>query len=314
MPLADIGRYKEDMISATTGMLQTQLPAAIHAGPPSQTVETELPPARPTAPDPSHRFYRSIDSVSRADSPNLEEPVSTNGDESQASIEDTRRGALHTLSLCQSVITTLELTRLRKSRTGIFYWLAFWERLYSRGFARSLGSRVTAALTKVDILFRTVANELHQLTQRMEYAIAHAPTEKDILRMLEQMEDEVGVRRRRRRKKAQAILNKMRVHIEGIPVKVSDELFDDMKRGVFALDVFCDYHPGDPVAEEHESMWPEYFVEQSGWQQGEASAAAGSYMPLTGYTGNNAEVEYLEEEYEVADNWRPDDSRSARRW
>lgn len=308
-------------------MLQTQLPAAIHAGPPSQTVETELPPARPTASDPSHRFYRSIESVSRADSPNPEEPASANGDESQASIEDTRRGALHTLSLCKSVITTLELTRLRKSRTGIFYWLAFWERLYSRGFARSLGSRVTAALTKVDILFRTVANELHQLTQRMEYAIAHAPTEKDILLMLEQMEDEVGVRRRRRRKKAQAILNKMRVHIEGIPVKVSDELFDDMKRGVFALDVFCDYHPGDPVAEEHESMWPEYFVEQSGvgmvavspylyrqWQQGEASAAAGSYMPLTSYTGNNAEVEYLEEEYEVADNWRPDDSRSARRW
>ncbi|KAE8417545.1 hypothetical protein BDV36DRAFT_295946 [Aspergillus pseudocaelatus] len=309
-------------------MLQTQLPAApIHAGPPSQTVETELPPAKPTAPDSSHRFYRSIDSVSRADSPSPEEPAPTNEDESQASIEDTRRGALHTLALCQSVITTLELTRLRKSRTGVFYWLAFWERLYPRAFARSLGSRVTAALTKVDILFRTVANELHQLTQRMEYAVAHAPTEKDILLMLEQMEDEVGVRRRRRRKKAQAILNKMRVHIEGIPVKVSDELFDDMKRGVFALDVFCDYHPGDPVAEEHECMWPEYFVQQSGvdmvavspylyrqWQQGAASAASGSYMPLTSYTGNNAEVEYLEEGYYGADNWRPDDSRPARRW
>ncbi|KNG82627.1 hypothetical protein ANOM_009087 [Aspergillus nomiae NRRL 13137] len=292
-------------------MLQTQLPAApIRAGPPSQTVETDLPPARPTAPDPSHRFYRSMDSVSRADSPNPTEPVSTNEDESQASIEDTRRGALHTLSLCQSVITTLELTRLRKSRTGVFYWLAFWERLYPRAFARSLGSRVNAALTKVDILFRTVANELHQLTLRMEYAIARS-------RRATQTQTQEGA----------SILNKMRVHIEGIPVKVSDELFDDMKRGVFALDVFCDYHPGDPVAEEHETMWPEYFVQQSGmgmvavspylyrqWQQEAASAASGSYMPLSSYTGNNAEVEYLEEEYHGADNWRPDGSRSARRW
>ncbi|KAE8382177.1 hypothetical protein BDV26DRAFT_253993 [Aspergillus bertholletiae] len=119
----------------------------------------------------------------------------------------------------------------------------------------------------------------------------------------------------------------MRMHMESIPVKVSDELFDDMKRGVFALDVFCDYHPGDPVAEEHESMWPEYFVQRSGvdtiavspylyrqWQEGAASAASGSYIPLTSYTGNNAQVEYLEEEYHVVDNWRPDDSRSARRW
>ncbi|KAE8352000.1 hypothetical protein BDV28DRAFT_158262 [Aspergillus coremiiformis] len=299
-------------------MLQTQLP--VHAGPSSQTVggpEIELPPARPPAPGPSHRFYRSIDSVSRADSPRPEEPAEPHRDRSHISLEDTRRGALHTLALCQNVITTLELTRLRKSRTGVFYWLAFWERLYTRAFARALGSRVASALTKVDILFRTVASELHQLTQRMEYAVAHAPTEKAILLVLEQMETEVGVRRRRRRKKALAILNKMRLHVEAIPVKVSDELFDDMKRGVFALDVFCDYHPGDPVAEEHESTWPEYFYQhRSNWQEEAfaASAASGSYMPLASYTGNNSGMEYVEEWNPGGDNWRPSESHSARRW
>lgn len=310
-------------------MLQTQLPTVPkHAGPPSQTVETDLPPTRPAAPGPgpAHRFYKSIDSVSRADSPTPEEPAELpNEAETQASLEDTRRGALHTLALCQNVITTLELTRLRKSRTGVFYWLAFWERLYPRAFARTLASRVTGALTRIDILFRTVASELHQITQRIEYAVAHALTEKEILLLLEQMEDEVGARRRRRRKKAQAILNKMRAHVETIPVKVSDELFDDMKRGVFALDVFCDYHPGDPVAEEHESMWPDYFVQQSNvgmvavspylyrqWQQEttSASAVSGSYMPLVAYTGNNSSVEYMEE----SDSWRPSESRTARRW
>jgi hypothetical protein len=158
----------------------------------------------------------------------------------------------------------------------------------------------------------------------MEYAVSHAPSEKEILLVLEQMEDEVGVRRRRRRKKAQAILNKMRAHVEAIPVKVSDELFDDMKRGVFALDVFCDYHPGDPVAEEHESMWPESFVQQpvgmvavspylyQEWQ--EESAVSGSFMPLSSYTGNNAGMEYGEEWVNGMNDWRPSESRTARRW
>ncbi|KAF7594943.1 hypothetical protein BBP40_007751 [Aspergillus hancockii] len=304
-------------------MLQAHLPAApICAGPPPQTIrasEPELPPARPPAPGPTHRFYRSAESVSRAESP-TESPE----DGPRFSLEDTRRGALKTLALCQHVITTLELTRLRKSRTGVFYWLAFWERLYPRAFARALASRVNVALGKINELFTNVATELRQLTQRMESAVLHAPSDKDILLVLEQMENEVGVRRRRRRRKAQKILNGMRAHIEAIPVKVSDELFDDMKRGVFALDVFCDYHPGDPVAEEHESMWPEYFVQQPvgmvavspylyrQWQ--EESAASGSFMPLSAYTGNTAGMEYAGGWVNGAgEDWRADEGRSARR-
>lgn len=79
---------------------------------------------------------------------------------------------------------------------------------------------------------------------------------------LEHLENEVGVRRRRRRRRAAAILGKMRAVIEEIPVKVGEELFDEMKRGVFALDVFCDYHPGDPVAEARDRMGSVRFVDQ----------------------------------------------------
>ncbi|PYH81674.1 hypothetical protein BO82DRAFT_392167 [Aspergillus uvarum CBS 121591] len=161
-------------------------------------------------------------------------------------IETTRRTALYTLTLCRNVITILELTRLRKSRIGLLHWLEFWNRYYGRRFGRALAAHVTQALGRVDALFRGVAADLHQLTQRVQHAVATAlHTEHEILGLLERMEDEVGVRRRRRRKKAQAILGSMRARLEAIPVKVSDELLDDLKRGVFALDVYCDYYPGD---------------------------------------------------------------------
>ncbi|KKK17289.1 hypothetical protein P175DRAFT_0430048 [Aspergillus ochraceoroseus IBT 24754] len=208
--------------------------------------------------------------------------------------------------MCRHVIASLELTRLRKSRKGIYHWLGFWDRLYERPFSRLLSSRVTSALYKVDALFRAVSTDLHQLTQRMELAIIQASSEKEILHILERMEEEVGLRRRRRRRKAQHILDKMRANIEAIPVKVNDELFDDMKRGVFALDVFCDYHPGDLTAEETESMWPEHFLDQPAglvavspylyrqWQESALSGASGAYMPLSAYSSNTTWYDAVE--------------------
>lgn len=174
--------------------------------------------------------------------------------------------------------------------------MGFWERLYERSFANVLSSRVMAALYKVDALFRAVSFDLHQLAQKTELAIVSASSEKEILHILERMEDEVGIRRRRRRRKAQHILQKMRANIEAIPVKVGDELFDDMKRGVFALDVFGDYHPGDERAEQTERMWPQHFMRQPvglvavspylyhQWR--ESAVSDSTSTPLTTYSSN----------------------------
>lgn len=172
--------------------------------------------------------------------------------ESSPTLEETRGNALGTLAMCRNVIATLEVTRMYKSRLGFCWWLAFWERLYERALARSLGAKITNATTRINALFRGVALDLNRVTQRMEIAVRQAGSEREILKYLEHMEYEVGIRRRSRRKKAAMILNKMRASIETIPVKVTDDLFDDMKRGVFGLDVFCDYHPGDPQAEERD--------------------------------------------------------------
>ncbi|KAL4943795.1 hypothetical protein BDV06DRAFT_188958 [Aspergillus oleicola] len=160
-----------------------------------------------------------------------------------------------------------------------------------------LSSRVMAALYKVDALFRAVSFDLHQLARKTEFAVCSASSEKEILQILERLESEVLIRGKRRRRKAQHILQKMRANIEAIPVKVNDELFDDMKRGVFALDVFCDYHPGDERAEQTERMWSQHFIGQSvglvavspylyrQWR--DSSVTDSTSQPLTAYSSNN---------------------------
>lgn len=214
----------------------------------------------------------------------------------QETLEMTRLEALHTLDTCRHVIASLELTRLSKSRTGLYHWMAFWERLYERSFASVLSTRVMDHLYKVDALFRAVSFDLHQLAQKTELAIVSASSEREILHILEKMEDEVCTRRKRRRRKAQHILEKMRANIEAIPVKVNDELFDDMKRGVFALDVHGDYHPGDERAEQSERMWSQHFIGQSTGlvavspylyrQWRETAVSDSTSLPLTAYSSN----------------------------
>ncbi|RJE25713.1 hypothetical protein PHISCL_01976 [Aspergillus sclerotialis] len=175
---------------------------------------------------------------------------------SSPTLEETRSNALNTLAMCRTVIVTLEITRMYKSRLGFSWWLAFWEKIYDRTLAHALGARVTTALNKINLLFRSVSSDLKRMTAKMEKAVRRAKSSPEILKYLEYMENEVGVRRRNRRDKASSILNRMRAGIENIPVKVTDELFDDMKRGIFALDVFCDYHPGDPEAEARDRLGP----------------------------------------------------------
>ncbi|KAL4883710.1 hypothetical protein BJY04DRAFT_216058 [Aspergillus karnatakaensis] len=244
------------------------------------------------------RYYRSIEIGTRpSPEPDPEPRIPVpNMIERQESLEMTRLEALHTLDTCRHVIAALELTRLRKSRSGLCHWIAFWEQLYERSFASMLTSRVMAALYKVDALFRAVSFDLHQLAHKTELAITSATSEKEILHILERMEDEVSIRRKRRRRKAQHILLKMRVNIEAIPVKVNDELFDDMKRGVFALDVFCDYHPGDERAEQTERLWHQHFIGQSvglvaaspylyrQWR--ESAVSSPTSLPLTAHSSN----------------------------
>lgn len=174
-----------------------------------------------------------------------------NGAESRA-VADARAGTLYTLSVCRNVIMSLEVTRIRKSRVGFIHWQAFWLRIYARPYGRMIATRVAVARFKIEQLFRFVAHLFQRFTQRTEECILQLHTEDPIWESMRILETTVVRWRHRRRKRAQKILNKMRLSIEAIPVTISDDLFIDMKRGVFALDAVCDYHPGDPQAEARE--------------------------------------------------------------
>ncbi|KAL2831764.1 hypothetical protein BDW59DRAFT_139989 [Aspergillus cavernicola] len=276
------------------------------------------------------RYYSSVDTGLRPDpdpDPILEPLISiTNVTDDPESLEMTRLEALHTLNACRHVIATLELNRLRKSRTGLYNWIAFWEQLYERSFAALLTSRVTLVLYKIDALFRAVSFDLHQLAQRTELAVASASSEKEIFHILERMEDEVSIRGKRRRRKACHMLEKLRANIEAIPVKVSDELFDDLKRGVFALDFFGDYHPGDERAERSERMWHQHYIGQSVglvavspylYRQWRESAVSDSSLPLTAYSSNTCwtdSVGWLNSGSADDNGWAPREGRPASAW
>ncbi|GAD94227.1 isoamyl alcohol oxidase [Paecilomyces variotii No. 5] len=180
-----------------------------------------------------------------------------------------RGDALQTLSVCRNVIACLELTRMRKSRIGFAYWVDFWERIYERPLARSLISRVSIVRAKVDTIFQKTSKELTHLTWEVEKGIAAVGSEKEVLKLLERMETDVAAHRRRRRRSAQGLLDKLRDSIEQIPVDVTDELFVDLKRGVFALDPFCDYHPGDPEAEERDRQPRDEPLDADGFFEGD---------------------------------------------
>lgn len=167
-------------------------------------------------------------------------------------ITDARAQSLSMLSACRKVIAILEITRMHKSRLGFARWQAFWERIYLRPYAQGILAPVRMARSDIDRLFRFVAEVLQRCTQQTAESIGRLESEDAIRQSMEILETTVGNWRYVRRQKAQEILNSMRKLIERIPVTVPDGLFVDLKRGVFALDAACDYHPGDPAAEDRE--------------------------------------------------------------
>ena len=160
---------------------------------------------------------------------------------------EAQRCALQTLSLCRTVITTLEMSRVHSSCAGYRRWMSFWEQLYERELYRSLKRAVSASLGQVDDLFRHAAMLLHHDTIQVEGLIMEgAASEEEILGILDDLEFHVRGVRGRTRWQAQMIIEDMRIGIGSIPrpsAHVGDELIDHMKRDIFALDPYCDYHP-----------------------------------------------------------------------
>ncbi|OJD17062.1 hypothetical protein AJ78_02810 [Emergomyces pasteurianus Ep9510] len=168
------------------------------------------------------------------------------------SVLEARKTAKYILNNCRTTLLSLELTRMRKSRIGMSSWVAFWHRIYSQELANSICATVVCAVPKVDKVFRSVAKELFEITYKVGENIEMATTDAQIIQCWQLMEQETITYRNLRDRYVRAILEDLRVSIEAIPVDISDELFDDLKRAIFVVDSTGNYHPGDREAEERD--------------------------------------------------------------
>jgi hypothetical protein len=215
----------------------------------SYSSDTDFLPESVMHPKLTHRKYGRSSTRSTASTPDPVFEIRPPPQLVAQSFIQAREQAIHTLEMCRSILLSLEMTRMCKARTGARNWMLFWHRIYYPELARALCGEVNQMFPKIDTTFRTSAKSLCNLTYTVSRCIKAATTEAEIVNILEEMERTTIERREIRRECVLDLLDCLRVRIEDIPVEVSDELFDDMKRGVFALDARGDYHPGDADAE-----------------------------------------------------------------
>ncbi|KMU89972.1 hypothetical protein CIHG_07655 [Coccidioides immitis H538.4] len=170
--------------------------------------------------------------------------------EPSETIINIRHYAAQDLATCRKIIVMLELTRMRKARKGIGHWILFWRQIYDPGLAQAMTRAVTLVFLEVEQLFRTMAQQMCFITRNVGKRMAHLRTIHEARTIWRQLEQQIIWFRKIRRSRAQILFDKLRRGLENIPVDVPDHLFDDVKRGIFALDPFGDYHPGDSMAEE----------------------------------------------------------------
>ncbi|EER39105.1 conserved hypothetical protein [Histoplasma capsulatum H143] len=214
-------------------------------------------PGRGVAHSPSEEGYEPIQCrpVSPADSAidiRDSSPPSMTFAPVPPSVIKARKNAKDVLNNCRITLLSLELTRMRKSRIGMSSWVAFWHQIYSQGLAEAICATILRAAPKVDKVFRSVAKELFEITYKAGENIEMATTEAQIVQCWQLMEQETIAYRDLRDRYVKAILEHLRFSIEAIPVDISDDLFDDLKRAIFVVDPRGNYHPGDPEAEERD--------------------------------------------------------------
>ncbi|PGH12716.1 hypothetical protein AJ79_04076 [Helicocarpus griseus UAMH5409] len=168
------------------------------------------------------------------------------------SVLEARRNAKRVLSNCRVNLLSRELTRMRKSRIGLGNWTTFWYRVYHHDLAKTICGTIIYTAPKIDKIFKSIAKALFDLSYRIGEDIERATTEEQIVRCWQFMENETLVLCKLREQYVTELLENLRVCIEKIPVDISDDMYDDLKRAVFAVDPWGNYHLGDKEKEERD--------------------------------------------------------------
>lgn len=208
----------------------------------------------------SVELQSSVDSISRPSStpPEVTQyPGGRNGrfpicEAEQKVIDQMRAQAIRNFEKCRASIAQEEAVRLQKTRIGCNNWAHFWQNIYPRHIVRELLIRVAKTRADIDRLYRRSAEVYGKLIQKAEGSVLSrhgAIATSEALKMFKPAENDLG---RVRRKRTRNILRRLRASFGEIPLKISNEQFNDMKRGLFSLCEDGEYHDGDAQAEERE--------------------------------------------------------------
>jgi hypothetical protein len=178
--------------------------------------------------------------------------VNSKGSADNASLEQTRRDAAHTLAEYRAIILELELTRMRRSRTSFLSWMHIWERLYGRRTARMLAIPAFECYNLINRVFSAAASKLKGLLNQIGSVIMMLQTETDIARLLKNMERAMISVTERRRRLALTVVTTLRMKLDSTMSGLSDNFHVELRRALFALDADCNYHPGNAQVEAYE--------------------------------------------------------------
>ncbi|KAJ5114464.1 hypothetical protein NUU61_000223 [Penicillium alfredii] len=227
----------------------------------SHGAHPDLALAQSTAPRFPERFYRTRErSESRAEQEGAQRPAEITVMVMPEPLRNAKIEAYRIVIQCHWLVGDLEVERMTKSRLGVSAWSRYWHNVYSYYDLRKIGDAVSAALHDINVLYLGLAVGLHELLERTDNQITHSSNEAMVAQAMTTMEQEVDRRWDRCRHRAHRTIEIMRDTIQSeLPLVISDDLLDRMKRGIFALTPDYGYAPGRTYPEtpepEPQELW-----------------------------------------------------------
>ena len=176
-------------------------------------------------------------------------PPQQHAAEDSGDVEEARRNALEQVADFRSIVATLEVTRLTRSRVGTRRWLDSSENLFGRQHALRIYPLITQAHTLIDGIFRDAAASSRGLFDRVTEQINGAESKTQISEQLQIMETAMIQNTERRRRAAVGIMQIFTNRLNELPghSAIDDQWYNALYRMISAIEADGNYYPGSIV-------------------------------------------------------------------
>lgn len=182
-------------------------------------------------------------------------------------LQASRKSAIDVLIACRGCVIEQERERLSKARVGTGVWLSFWRSVYEPRLYRALSRLVAEATADINAMFKSVTDRLCVVIAETMDEMAASESKKQIKMHWKKFEQRVRAVTGYRAKAVDERLEELRETVEAIPITVGSDLFQSLKRSIFAVDVTADYEFDDSA-------------DRVGASSGSGSARAVEYVRL----------------------------------